>query len=314
MSLKINAAVYSHIGGRHNNEDNFFFNGIFMNRQQMNKGGEYHAVSTENSQIYAVCDGMGGAEFGEEASLLTVMELKKYQKECQQPDSSVHLNKMIDEVSRKVDDISLSKGMMSGSCGSTIAMLIVNEYYFRTVHVGDSRIYRLRNGQLERLTKDHSEVQRMLDNGQITQEQAWRHPRGNVITKHLGMPLNEGEQLHPTIGQRMDLMPGDRFLIASDGLTDVVPDQYIQKLLQEHMPTQKVPELLVKTALEGADFYGIPSDNVTVIVIDVLDIGKRQIVARRRKLMRVVQWASGLVSAASLAGIGYLCYLLFSQG
>ena len=64
MSLKISAAVFSHIGHRSNNEDNFYFNGLFMEREQMNKGGQIHSVVTENEQMFAVCDGMGGAELG----------------------------------------------------------------------------------------------------------------------------------------------------------------------------------------------------------------------------------------------------------
>ncbi len=312
MSLKIDAAVYSHIGGRSNNEDNFYFNGVFMSREQMNNGGEFNASSADKIQIYAVCDGMGGAEFGEEASLRTVTELKRYQKECQQPDSSVYLDKMIDETSRKVDEISISKGMPSGSSGSTIAMMVISDYYYRTVHVGDSRVYRLRNGKLERLTRDDSEVQRMLDNGQITAEQAWRHPKGNVIIKHLGMPLSEGKTLKPSISSRSDLAAGDRYVLCSDGLSDVVRDSQIAKIINGGAP-REAAERLVHAALQEASGYGVSSDNVTVIVLDVCGVGDRAQVTKRKNRLRVLQIVSGLLMAMSAAGIAYLVTRLFVQ-
>ena len=312
MSLKIDAAVYSHIGGRSNNEDNFYFNGVFMSREQTNSGGELSASSADKSQIYAVCDGMGGAEYGEEASLRTVTELKKYQKDCQQPDSSVYLDKLIDDTSRKVDEISLSKGMPSGSSGSTIAMMIINDYYYRTVHVGDSRIYRLRGGKLERLTRDDSEVQRMLDNGQITAEQAWRHPKSNINSKHLGMPLGVGKTLKPTISSRNDLVAGDRYILCSDGLSDVVRDSQIAKTGSGGTP-REAAERLVFTALQEANGYGVSSDNITVIVMDVCDVGNRQQAARHKTVMRAIQIASGVLMALSASGIAFLVTQLFMR-
>ena len=311
MSLKIDAAVYSHIGGRANNEDNFYFNGVYMDRDQMNRGGQAHAVCGDSVQVYAVCDGMGGAEFGEEASLRTVTELAAYQKSCSQPDSTVHLNRMIDSVSRKVDEISVSRGMASGSSGSTIAMFIANDYYYRIAHVGDSRLYRMRAGRLERLSRDHSEVQQLLDAGQITEAQAWRHPKGNVITKHLGMPIEPGAELQPTVSVRQDLAVGDRFLICSDGLTDVVPDAQIQKLLEACPAPVQAAQTLVREALRGAEYYGVSSDNVTVMVLDIKSVGGRAQLKRRAKLLRLAQCGSAVLAALSAGGIGYMCWRLF---
>ena len=102
MSLKISAAVYSHIGHRPNNEDNFFYDGLYMEREQMNRGGRIHSVKTEPTQIYAVCDGMGGAELGEEASLKAVQMFKQYRDTCQHPDSSDNLNDLVSRVSDEI--------------------------------------------------------------------------------------------------------------------------------------------------------------------------------------------------------------------
>lgn len=307
MGLKIKAAVYSHIGGRSNNEDNFYFNGVFMNREQMNLGGEMSVENLQPSQIYAVCDGMGGAEFGEEASLRAVQALKVYQEECQQPDSSVYLGEMVARVSQAVDDVSLSNNMPSGASGSTLAMLIFNDWYFRTAHVGDSRVYRLRAGCLERITKDHSEVQRLVDIGQITMEQAWQHPQKNVITKHLGMPTN-GRPLLPTLSERMDLRQGDRFLICSDGLSDVVHDTVIAEMMKNVPEVKQLTEALVSTALQEADAFGIQSDNITVIVLDVAEVGRRENAAKKIKKLRTMKSITATVMVLLGCGFVYTAY------
>jgi len=307
MGLRIDAAVYSHIGGRKNNEDNFFLNGLYMEREQMNQGGQYHTVYTDATQIFAVCDGMGGAEFGEEASLLAVKNLKKYQMECEQPDSSVYLTDMLAKTSAGIDEISFAHNMPSGASGSTIAMLILHDWYFRAVHVGDSRVYRLRGNRLERVTKDHSEVQRMLDAGQITPAQAWQHPLKNVITKHLGMPTDEGP-LEPTISQRMDLHVGDRYLICSDGLSDMVHDTVIEAMLQENLPGIDTASQLVRRTLEECERARVQSDNITIIMLDVREVGERGAQEKRVRKLSVLQKIVAGVIAALGVGLAWLAF------
>lgn len=307
MGLKINAAVYSHIGGRKNNEDNFFFNGLFMAREQMNLGGEFHKEYADSWQMYAVCDGMGGAEFGEEASLRAVQGLRKFQQTCDQPDSTVYLGDTIDAISRDIDAFSLEHNMPSGACGSTIAMLIMHDWYFRVLHVGDSRVYRLRNGRLDRMTRDHSEVQRMVDCGEITPEEAWQHPLKNVITRHLGMPM-EGRPLVPTVSQRMELHSGDRFLICSDGLSDVVHDRAIAALLKSDMAPETLTATLVRTALREADNMRIQSDNISVIVLDVVEVGTRENDDKLLRKKRVQQALAAAGLAVCTAGIAWMLF------
>ena len=304
MGLRIEAAVCCSIGRRKNNEDNFYVNGSYMEREQMNNGGQYSAVVTDELQIYAVCDGMGGAEFGEEASLKTVKKLKQYQETCPQPDSTVYLEQMIDEANREVDQISLDKGMESGSCGSTIAMLLLRNDSFRTVHVGDSRVYRLRRGQLERLTRDDSEVQDMVDRGEITLDQAWTHPRKNVITRHLGMPTG-GTTLIPTISARRQLKEGDRYMICSDGVSDQLHDTMIQDILSRNMPTRDTAEIIVRTALRDADNAGVSSDNITCLLLDVHRAGEANHDEKQLTRLKLTRGAlvGAAVAAAGLLGL-----------
>lgn len=305
MGLKISAAVYSHIGGRSNNEDNFYLNGVFMDRSQMNRGGQFLSEFSDATQIYAVCDGMGGAEYGEEASLYMTQVLKEYQGECDQPDSSVYLGNMIARASAGIDMISKSKNLMIGDCGSTIAMLVLRDHFFRTVHVGDSRVYRLRGGRLEQLTKDHSEVQRLIDIGEISREEAWQHPLKNVITRHLGMPT-DGKPLVPTISNRMDLYPGDRYLICSDGLSDSVHDKSIEDMLCQGDNALNTAAKLVRTALAACQESGVQSDNITVILLDVREIGKRGKEARRVKMLKAFRLLVCALIGCITAGIAYV--------
>ena len=309
MGLKISAAVYSHIGHRTNNEDNFYLNGLYMEREQMNKGGQFQSVYTNEAQIYAVCDGMGGAELGEEASLRAVLALKDFQQKTKQPDSTVYLDEMISHASELVDDISISRGRPSGESGSTIAMLVMKDWYFRTVHVGDSRVYLFRDGELQRITKDDSEVQQMVDRGEITLDEAWVHPRKNVITRHLGMPTG-GAKLLPSVSPRQDLHAGDRFVICSDGLSDEVHDSVIREILGEKKSSADTAAKLVRTALSSADAAGYPSDNVTVILLDVLTAGDRDKDEKRVRSMKLIQKILGAASVLLLGGLGYSLYLL----
>lgn len=311
MGLRTEAAVCCSIGRRKNNEDNFYVNGQYMEREQMNSGGQYKAMVADELQMYAVCDGMGGAEFGEEASLKAVKALKEYQDSCTQPDNSKYLGEMIDRVSKDIDQISLDKGMESGSCGSTIALLIMRNDSFRTVHVGDSRVYRLRGGHLSRMTRDDSEVQDMVDRGEITLDQAWTHPRKNVITRHLGMPTG-GTVLMPTISQRQQLKVGDRYMICSDGVSDQLHDTMITDLLSRAMPAKDAAEMIVRTALKDADNAGLNSDNITCVVVDVKQTGEKDYDDRRIQRLKAMRGLALGLSAAFLGFFGYNVFRLIN--
>ena len=311
MGLKIEAAVCCSIGRRKNNEDNFYVNGRYMEREQMNNGGQYKALVTDELQMYAVCDGMGGAEFGEEASLKAVKELARFQSECPQPDSTKYLGSMIDQLSKDIDQISLDKGMESGSCGSTIALLILRNDTYRTVHVGDSRVYRMRSGELKRITRDDSEVQDMVDRGEITLDQAWTHPHKNVITRHLGMPT-DGTVLIPSVSPRNQLRNGDRFMICSDGVSDQLHDTMLQDILGRAMPAKDVAEMIVRMALKDADNAGIHSDNITCVIVDVKQMGEANYDDKQLKQLRLLRGGAMGGAAAFLGLLGYNLYRLIT--
>ncbi len=282
MGIKVEAAAYSSIGGRKNNEDNFYLNGVFLKREQMDKGGKASSIHTQPIQVYSVLDGMGGGEFGEYASFYAASRIKEYQTISDHVDNAENLRSFLTDVSKGIDKISLEHGLKSGSCGSTVAMVIIGDWWYRTAHVGDSRVYLMRGGELTRLTKDQSEVQRMVDAGKITPEEAWSHPRKNIITHHLGMPLRTGV-LHSIIGNRAPLQVGDCFLICSDGVSDSLKDSEIKQLIRSESSVESIASMITRCAKKRADEMGVESDNITSIVLKVREIAGSGEAERRVK-------------------------------
>jgi protein phosphatase/serine/threonine-protein phosphatase Stp1 len=139
---------------------------------------------------------------------------------------------------------------------STLVVLLIRSGHFAALWAGDSRIYLLRAGVLSQITRDHSLVQALLDEGAITPQQALVHPQANVITRAIGAPDDDGE-LDKTIGLAK---PGDIFLLCSDGLTKVLDDPMIAGLMVSAEPAQA----LIQAALAGG-----ARDNVTAVVVGV---------------------------------------------
>ena len=159
--------------------------------------------------------------------------------------SIVRVSNLIADTARENSDFA---GM-----GSTVVLAVRCGKKLCVAHVGDSRAYLFRSGKLQRLTKDHSLVQSLIDSGQITAEEGETHPHRNVITRVLGY----SEDMLPEICIS-DVKPGDRFLLCTDGLTVTVRDGELEKILQENAP-ESLADLLVARALDA----GGP-DNVTV--------------------------------------------------
>lgn len=304
MGIRIESAVYNSIGGRKNNEDNFYLDGVFLKREQMDRGGKAANTNTNPMQIYAVMDGMGGGDYGEFASFYAASQLKEYQNNSEHADHAENLRRFLTKTSLGIDKISEEHGLRSGSCGSTVAMLIIGDWWYRTVHVGDSRVYLLRSGELRRLTKDQSEVQRMVDAGRITLDEAWDHPKKNIITHHLGMPLRTGV-LHSIVGDRMPLKVGDCFLICSDGVSDNLRDRDILPLLDTHDSAETIASKIVHRAKRKADEMKIESDNITAVILKV-----QQVATNRDAFKRVKRLAAKRTLAAVLTvffAIGAVC-------
>ena len=211
------------------------------------------------SPLFVVADGMGGAQAGEVASQ-TAVEVFKHGLPDGVPEAT--LQQMIGVANRNIHDQAHADSSLSGM-GTTITAAFVNSEREEVVvgHVGDSRAYRLRNGILQRLTRDHSLVEEMRRRGQITEEQAEDHPQRSIITRALG-PEPEVE----VDIQAVPAEPGDIFLLCSDGLTTMLNDERIRELANGATSL----EAAVKTLVDEANRAG-GRDNITVSIFQVED-------------------------------------------
>ncbi len=242
---------------RGNNEDNFYLNGNFMQREKMDEGASIMNTCEDGYQLYAVCDGMGGADCGEEASYRAVKELAVRRKNMDLKLDPKDLPETLQEISDKINKEAVSRGQKSGT---TIVLLQMKAEKILLANVGDSRIYRMRNQKLVQLSRDHSRVQRMISMGLLTPEQARKDPARHVITQYLGMANDV--KLSPFILPDQEMKSGDIYLLCSDGLTDMVEDAQIEAILKKNKNVVEAVRELLKTALENGG-----KDNVTIMVL-----------------------------------------------
>ena len=206
-----------------------------------------------SSGIFAVADGMGGHENGALASSTVVQCLESIGNAVSAADLLARLEDRILRANVTLKEIAAERGKV---IGSTVAILLTYEDHFACVWSGDSRIYRVRDGAIAQLSRDHTEVRDLVERGLLTPEEARTWPRRNVITRAIGVRDEpELELEHGT------LAVGDVFLICSDGLTGHVEDEEILASARSGQP-QEVSDALVALTLErGA------ADNVTVVVV-----------------------------------------------
>lgn len=212
--------------------------------------------------MFAVADGMGGHAAGEIASEAVVRRLAELGgRDCV---SHADFEAALDDA---IEDIELNVGETDLGTGTTVTGLIlgsdIDEPSWTVFNIGDSRVYQLYKGAFSQLTVDHSVVQHLIDTGQITAQEAETHPHSNVITRAVGL----GED--PVADySRLALIPGQRLLICSDGLSKELTDVGIQHYLEEATTAREAADNLVAAALGN-----LGRDNVTVLVIDVHSVG-----------------------------------------
>lgn len=212
--------------------------------------------------VFAVADGMGGHSLGEVASGAVVRSLSSLAHA-----KSVSREDIIDSLSRAVDTIELDAADSDLGAGTTVTGVFLTEEngipLWDCFNIGDSRVYQFFRGALSQITVDHSVVQHLIASGQITEEEAEIHPHANVITRAVGF----NEEPVPDFAQ-LALVPGQRLLICSDGLTKEITTAGIAHFLAECATVEDAARTLVAQALGNAG-----RDNVTVVVIDVHAVG-----------------------------------------
>jgi len=212
-------------------------------------------------RLLAIADGMGGAAAGEVASSEAISTIVALDDDVPGSDILTSLGTAVqranDQLRAMVEEDPQLEGM-----GTTLTALLWTGQRLGLVHVGDSRAYLLRDGVLTQITQDHTWVQRLVDEGRITEEEATTHPQRSLLMRALG----SGEHVEPDLSIR-EVRAGDRYLICSDGLSGVVSHQTLEDTLASYQGPQETVQELIQLALRG----GGP-DNITVIIADVLDL------------------------------------------
>ncbi|MGW1025517.1 Stp1/IreP family PP2C-type Ser/Thr phosphatase [Streptomyces sp. NPDC002577] len=212
-------------------------------------------------RLLAIADGMGGQAAGEVASSEVISTLVTLDDDVPGSDILTSLGTAVqranDQLRMMVEEDPQLEGM-----GTTLTALLWTGQRLGLVHVGDSRAYLLRDGVLTQITQDHTWVQRLVDEGRITEEEATTHPQRSLLMRALG----SGDHVEPDLSIR-EVRAGDRYLICSDGLSGVVSHQTMEDTLASYQGPQETVQELIQLALRG----GGP-DNITVIIADVLDI------------------------------------------
>ena len=262
--IMLRAAVISHIGCvRGNNEDNFYFNGDYMEEKEVNSGTMFRAVTTREHHLMCICDGMGGLEGGERASRIVVTGIRALDKPMSIQDVSVKIDAFAREASEQIQEDAKKSGSDSTKEGTTVALVYMTGGTMHVANIGDSRVYVLRNGTLIQVSMDHTRVYQMMLAGQLTKEQARKHPESNRIDHYVGMP-KERISNDFVFHKNCSLCNSDRVFICSDGLSDLLSDEQIEEILANNASPMDAAQQLIELALEMGG-----KDNTTVMIADV---------------------------------------------
>lgn len=269
--VRIRYGVFSTVGNhREHNEDNFYVpgRGTANNSGVANAGGESTSSRADAAnEAFIVADGMGGQQAGEEASRMAVEIIPKALARRLVPDDvdPKGVQGAVREAFAEANqEILGSSGTVTeySNMGTTVVLALFRENQAYVAGIGDSRAYRLREGRIEQLTTDHSLADALGAAGTISKEEVPHHKYKNVLYLYLGC---KDARSGPEEVRVLDVKPGDRFLLATDGLTGVVHDNDLASILESYPDPQQAARTLAELALANDS-----KDNVTAMVIHVL--------------------------------------------
>ncbi|MDN4645041.1 PP2C family protein-serine/threonine phosphatase [Arthrobacter sp. PsM3] len=210
--------------------------------------------------LAVVADGMGGHAGGDVASAATVLDMIHLDKDDYDGDAGTVLADEIQTANSLLSELVHMNPKLAGM-GTTVTALLLAEGKLHFAHIGDSRAYRLRNGEFEQVSVDHTFVQRLIDEGRLRPEEAETHPHKNVLMRVLG-DVDASPELDLAT---LDVEPGERWLLCSDGL-NYVAGHVVERTVRETPNLRECAELLVDLTLEA----GAP-DNVTVVMLEIAE-------------------------------------------
>ncbi len=269
----LEAYVCSDVGvQRPGNEDNLYFNGL-VKEESEGSFTHYEKMNVKKSRaVFGVFDGMGGYANGEHAAFITAETARKILKENKKGDPQELLKKISVESNMAVcEEIKNNSGQRMGS---TLAMLYFEGTHFNLCNIGDSPIYVMRKGELRKLSKEHTEAET------YTKIYGEAPPKGKKfpLTQHIGMSENL-DRLNPFF-LRENVNEGDIFLICSDGLTDMLDDAEILRIVNSSRPVSGMGKILLHNALDHGG-----KDNITFILAKVSGVGELVVeVPKREKI------------------------------
>ena len=213
-----------------------------------NNGTEYY--------VFAAADGLGGHGGGEVASQMAVDFIKDFLPEVNDYSDPVEMDRFVNDINSEIVRASIHDPELSGMA-TTLTLCILGDGKLDIIQIGDSRAYRINKKGISRLTKDHSLVQMLIDEGRLSPEDAARHPQKNVITRALGTDSMVSIDLY-----EYEVKSGDTFLVCTDGLYNMVPEEEIYSIVSENAPESAVKQLINLANENGG------SDNITVMVFN----------------------------------------------
>jgi protein phosphatase len=216
-----------------------------------------------NGWLYIVADGVGGADAGEVASkFATEQTIHNYLADGETADWGNRLYTAMQTANTELRQLVSEQASTTGNrMATTMVAAVLHGNRATIANVGDSRGYHWKNGQFQQITKDHSLVARLLEEGAITEEEAVSHPRRNVILHSLGSEANPRIDLY-----EVELTPGEQLVLCSDGLTRHVADEEIAKIVGDREPA-KATDILVQLANDRGG-----EDNISVIVLQIEEL------------------------------------------
>jgi len=247
--------------------------GAFSHKGLQRRSNEdhYYIPKEENEKpaLLIVADGMGGHNAGDLASRIAVEYVTEYFLKSSMDFSSSEdlikaINQSIEEANEKVYNLSMTDIHFSGM-GTTLTMAVFDNDHIHVAHIGDSRCYLLRHGLARQITRDHSLVQELLDNGSITRDEMDIHPKKNVITRALGTE----DKLKVDFFEET-LEEGDIVLLCTDGLINYVNIEEYAKILPQNISMAEMTEILGNEALAAGG-----SDDITIVAARYTGIGRR---------------------------------------
>lgn len=256
--MDVKSIAITNIGRvRQNNEDNFYLCGQY--RTDVDMPNMTCTFSTpKSSYLFSVCDGMGGEEYGELASLIAVRLLDEYA-----DNFSETINEYIDKANGAIcAEISSHGGKR---IGTTFAALELTDGKARAFNIGDSRIYLIRDNEVSQISEDHTQVQMLVTQGFVSAGDAKKHPARHVLTQHLGIFPDE-MTLEPFCAEAIELKNGDIFLLCSDGLTDTLSDKDLLDIINTGSDLECKANALIKSALSTGS-----RDNITAVLAEISD-------------------------------------------